>query len=159
MDETLLSIDPGQATGWSLWTFADDHALQRLDYGVIPEGLDGFLRWAEARIGALRPSVTVFELFRPNLGYNAHSKDYEAMLIEGALKATARALALEVVYQGNDMKALCSDADLKRLGLWVENSEVEWTDARDVNDSQRHALAWAKANGHEATIDAFWPAY
>src|SRR4051812_3156241 len=43
MTETLLSIDPGEATGWSIWLVDEDRPIQRIEYGVTPNGVEGFL--------------------------------------------------------------------------------------------------------------------
>lgn len=155
MTETLLSFDPGQVTGWSLWAFDDGHAFQRLEFGLIKGGLDGVLDWIERHLGLLRPSLTLVERFNPDLG--DANKDYEAMLIMGALKAACRALGIDLEFQDIDMKALCRDEVLKVHGLWIDGPEVDHTDGRDVNDSEINALAWAKAHDHEPTVALYWP--
>lgn len=162
MTDSLLSVDPGQVTGWSLWALDDEHPLQRLEYGLVKGGVEGWLTWQERRLGELRPDVIVFENFNPNLGYGG-AKDFEALEIKGAFRAGCRALGLEVTFQETDMKALCKDDDLRRLGLWILPSEAKvdpaimHEDARDVHDSFIHALAWAKASGHEPTVALYWP--
>lgn len=162
MTESLLAIDPGQVTGWSLWALDADSPLQRLDYGLVKGGSDGWLEWQERHLGGLRPDVIVFEKFNPSLGYGA-SKDYEAMIVEGEFKAACRALGLEITFHDTAMKALCSDGDLRRLGYWImpKDAKVDpaimHEDARDVHDSFIHALAWAKASDHEPTVEAYWP--
>lgn len=162
MAESLLAIDPGEVTGWSLWALDPEFPLSRLEYGLVKGGAEGWFFWQEHHLGTLRPDVIVFERFNPNLGYGK-SKDYSALVIEGGLRVACRALALEVTMHGTDMKALCRDEVLKQSGLWVTREQarndpaIMHEDARDVNDSQIHALAWAKASGHEPTIRAFWP--
>lgn len=154
-DETMLVFDPGQATGWSRWVLPQSAPIMRLEYGLIPGGVQGFFRWLEA--GGLndRPTIIVCERFNPDLGERV--KDYEPIRVEVALEGACRALALEITWQDIDMKPMCRDSTLKRLGLWVENSEVDWEDARDVNDTQRHALAWCKTHDHEPTVHWAWP--
>lgn len=155
--ECILVFDPGEVTGWSLWNFASEYPLQRLEFGVIPGGVDGFLDWLEEHLGILAVSIVICEWFNPALGTGGGFKNYEAMEIQGALRGACRALAIDLVKQQVDMKAECTDDALKRAGLWIENAEVEWEDARDVNDTQRHALAFAKSQDHEPTIRAIWP--
>lgn len=158
MSKLVLSIDPGKASGWSLWVYDDDAPFRRLEYGLIPGGYDGFMNWAELHLAGYRDATIIFERFNPKLGTGDGAKDYEAMLIEGGLRAVARALSIRVVLHEIGMKALCSDAALKRAGLWIENEDVDWEDARDVNDSQIHALAYAKGTlGHDPTIELYWP--
>lgn len=152
----MLFVDPGEATGWSLWNYDPHFPLQRLEFGLIPGGLNGFLDWSEVRLGLLHADV-ICERFNPALGTADGSKNYEPMYIEGALRAICRALGLSLEFQDVGMKALCGDHVLKRNGLWIHNSEVEWEDARDVNDTQRHALAWALSNDHAPSLSAYWP--
>lgn len=157
MAEMLLAFDPGGATGWSLWLLDEDNPLQRVEYGLIQGGEDGFLDWAEQHLGQLRPDIIVCERFNPDLGTGDGRKSYEPMLIQGALKAICRALGIEVIWQDIGMKSLCRDDVLKRSGLWVEGSDVGWEDGRDVNDSAIHALAWAKVSDHEPSVRCYWP--
>lgn len=154
MTDVILVFDPGEATGWSLWLLDDDAPMQRVEFGVIPGGVDGFLDWIETRLGSLRPTI-ICERYDPLRG--GRFKNYTAMYIEGALRAVCRALALEIIWQDPDMKTLCSDECLKTNGLWIENDEVEWEDARDANDTQRHALGWGKTIDHEPTVEFYWP--
>lgn len=163
MTDILLALDPGESTGWSSWLIDDDAPLQRIDYGLIKGGLKGFVMWMSTTLGN-RPDLIVCEEFNPHLGYGGGSaKNYEPLYIEGALYAMTDALQLEVVWQGADMKPLCSDEKLREQGLYISNAEarenpaISWMDARDVNDSQRHALAWAKLTEHEPTISSLWP--
>lgn len=162
MTRTLLAIDPGETTGWSLWALEPDAPLMRLEYGAVLRGVDGFLDWAERQLIALSPSTIIFELFNPHLGYG-DAKNYEALEIQGCMRAVARALALQVAWHTTAMKALCRDDVLKRAGLYIEPAQAKvdeailWKDARDVNDSQRHALAWAKAHDHQPSIRLYWP--
>ena len=161
-DELVLGMDPGDTTGWSLWMLPDDAPAMRLSYGAIKGGYEGVRYWMETTLGTLRPSTIIFERFNPDLGYGK-SKEYSALEIQGAVRAVGPALGIEVILHDNGMKALCRDADLKRLGFWITPREAKidanimHTDARDVNDSQIHVLAHAKAIDHEPTLAAFWP--
>lgn len=162
MTETVLGIDPGEVTGWSLWLLDRDVPIQRIEYGLIKGGVDGFITWMEIRLGQLRPSVIVCERFNTKDGRVAVA-DLTPLPIEGALKAVASALALEVVWQYNSAKDLCRDDVLKRFGYWITPAQakvdpaIDHIDARDVNDSQAHVLGWAKGMGHTPTIELLWP--
>lgn len=161
-DELVLAMDPGGVTGWSLWQYPHASPAMRLNYGLIKNGLDGFLYWSERNLGVIQPSLIIFERFNPDLGYGK-SKDYQALEIQGAIKAMARALGIDLMLHDNSMKALCRDDDLERLNFWIspEQAKVDpailHVDGRDVNDSQIHALAHAKAVDHEPTVTEFWP--
>jgi hypothetical protein len=154
---SFLVLDPGQVTGWSHWAIEPDLPMLRLQFGVIPGGFDGFLDWLESNLAVMGVSLLICERFNPELGTGGSGKDYVGMEIQGAVKAVCRALGIEVMMFDVGMKAECTDDALKRAGLWIENSEVEWEDARDVNDTQRLAHAYAKMLDHEPTIRAIWP--
>lgn len=155
----MLVIDPGAVTGWSLWAVPEDLPLQRLEYGLVKGGRKGFMAWSRSNLGIIRPDILVCEMWRPRDG----AADITPVYIEGQLEAVADALAMEITWQGTDMKAMCSDDTLREQGLYIMPAEarvdpaIMHIDARDVNDTARHALAWAKAHGHEATIATCWP--
>jgi len=162
MTETILGIDPGESTGWSLWLLDNDAPIQRVDYGLIHGGVDGFITFMEVRLGSMRPSVTICEKFNEKDGRVAVA-DLTPLPIEGAIRAIASALALELIFQPTAMKSMCSDEKLKELGFYITNAEarenpkIRWQDARDVNDSEIHVLAWAKSIDHTPTVEAYWP--
>ena len=159
MSELLLAIDPGEVTGWSTWQLEDDAPLTRLDYGLVKGGALGWRSWMSAKM-RMRPGLIVCERFNPNDGRAGKANYVDHLRIEGGLLVAADALGLpDPIWHHNDMKALCSDATLKSHGLWLtgRDERIGWQDARDVNDSQRHALAWAKAAGHEPTLLRYWP--
>jgi hypothetical protein len=159
MTDTLLAIDPGQVSGWSLWLVPDDLPMQRIEYGLVHNGRPGFLEWMADKLGPLRPDILVCEQWRTRDG----AADITPVYIEGQLEAVCAALAMEITWQGTDMKAMCSDDTLRQHGLYIMPAEAKvdpailHIDARDVNDSQRHALGWGKAHGHEPTVDLYWP--
>lgn len=155
----MLAIDPGEVTGWSTWAMEPDAPLKRLDYGLVKGGAEGWVIWMSRNM-MMRPDMTVCERFNPNDGRAAKAAYIDHIRIEGALMAILDALALpSPIWHYNDMKALCTDATLKSSGLWLTGADdrIDWQDARDVNDSQRHALARAKASGHEPTLLEYWP--
>jgi hypothetical protein len=136
----LLSIDPGKVTGWSLWTWSKTQPLERVKYGVIPGGVYGFIEWWR-RIEP-EPDEIVFERFFLGDDF-VNDRTMQASLIEGALLARV------------DKRAV-PDRVLKVHGLWLTGTEVDWEDGRDVNDTQIHALAWAKRQEHEPTLRRYF---
>lgn len=162
MTDSILALDPGESTGWSLWALDDDYPIQRLDYGLVKGGMEGLVTFMEVRLGAVRPDVIVCEKWNVNDGRRGDPT--EPLRIEGAMYAIASALGLELVFQPTSMKDQCHDYVLQDNGLWISPAEAKldpailWVDARDVNDSQIHALAWAKTTAqHEPTLAAYWP--
>jgi len=162
MSELIMGIDPGESTGWSLWALEPDLPIQRLEYGLIHGGLKGFVSFMEIRLGRLHPTTIACEKFNENDGRVALGS-LVPLPIEGAIYAMASALGIELVMQPTSMKDLCRDSVLKEFGLYITNAEarenphIKWKDARDVNDSQMHVLAFAKSINHEASVEAFWP--
>lgn len=161
MSESILVIDPGEVTGWSLWALDREYPVQRLEYGMIHGGLDGFITFMEVRLGRMRPDLIICEKWNTNDGRRGDPSN--PLRIEGALQAMCSALGLELLWQMNDMKSLCTDATLIEHGLYITPKEAKvdptilHVDARDVNDTAIHMLAYAKASGHDATIALFWP--
>lgn len=152
----VIAFDPGGATGWSFWHYDVDEPMVRTDYGVIAGGADGFCEWLWRHHHLLlRASVSVIEHYVQDGGPGEAD---DALQVEGALRATLAALSLPpLVQQRRHDKRQVSDTVLKASGVWVTNDEVDWEDARDVNDSQIHALAWAKMREHGPTVAFYWP--
>lgn len=154
--ETLLAFDLGEANGWSYWTLSSTTPITRLDYGLVPGGLNGLLDWLEVHLSPLNPSYVVCEKFETD----GRPGSIVGVPGEGAVAALARVqLGIEVDWQTNVYKRQVSDDDLRAAGLWLtaKADGIPWKDADDVNDSQRHALAWAKTRDHQPTIAAYWP--
>lgn len=162
MTESVFVLDPGKVTGSSLWLLDRDAPVQRVEYQMIHGGMDGFISFMEVRLGPMRPDLVICEQWNVNDG-RQFGDPTEPLRIEGAIATMCSALGIELVWQKNDMKALCSDETLKEHGLYIfpkdakTDPAINWTDARDVNDTALHMLAWAKASGHEPTIDLYWP--
>lgn len=161
MTESVLTIDPGEATGWSLWALDPKYPIQRLEYGLVKGGTDGFITFMELRLGRLHPDVLIVEDWNrhdPRKGDPTHP-----LQIKGALMGAASALGVELIIQPNTMKDQCHDSVLKEHGLYILPREAKvdpaimHTDGRDVNDTQRHTLGWAKVTEHQPTIALYWP--
>lgn len=145
----LLAIDPGMATGWSCWEVAEHKAMWRVEYGLIPAGVDGFIEWF--RGNRWRADRIAFERFV--LGGDVDYPNLEPLKIEGALRAMWDG---PVDWHLRSDKRHVTDKQLREWGFWVTGSQVDWTDGRDVNDAAIHALTWGKWN-HLPTLEHFWP--
>lgn len=148
----LLAIDPGKATGWSLWAYDSALALTRRDLGVIPGGVHGFILWWRELPHCI--DEIVFETFRLGDDF-VNDRTMQASQIEGALLALVPP-EFPIWWQRRSDKRAVPDHVLKRHGLWITGSAVDWEDGRDVNDSQIHALAWAKRQEHEPTLRRYF---
>lgn len=150
----LLALDPGMATGWSLWAVPEETAMERVNYGLIPGGVAGFVKWARANTGGIMAAHRlVVERFVPGPG----PLNYEPLKIEGAIQALLEPHQ-RITWHLRSDKAHVPDPLLVQHDLWVTGRDprVQWEDGRDVNDSQIHALAWGKRH-HYPTLERFWP--
>lgn len=160
----LLALDPGKVTGWSLWewTVESNTPARRTDYGLVKDGVEGFKKWF---IGE-RPvpiGLVVCEKFQ--LDQRTASPDTTPLVIEGVLIALC---AVPIVWQPTSTKSEVGDAVLKvrrsnevkktlePLWLTGKNPKIRHTDARDVNDSQIHALAYLR-HAHRPTAAWLYP--
>lgn len=152
----LLAIDPGNATGWSTWAWSDgyDAPALRIKYGLAQGGYDGFMAMLDDQ--ARDVDVIICEQF--HLDGRTAFPDITPKLLEGALLATQRAgvFVASIHWSPTSNKAMVRNAALKRGRLWLTGKKVGWTDANDVNDSQRHALAYLKQI-HPPTTAWLWP--
>lgn len=157
----VFCLDPGDASGWSVWSMRPDEPIERLSYGVVTGGVQGFLKWAATE--AIRPpwhdcQVVICERYFED-DDPTYDRDLPAAKIEGALRALlyrdAGRIKLELRRRGD--KRPVRDEILKRHGLWLTGSQVGHIDGRDVNDTTIHVLGWARDQRHMPTIRAYWP--
>lgn len=149
MLRTLLAIDPGWATGWSYWRVHEDEPIERVDFGLISGGWHAFEQFLDN--ADYWVDEWVLEDFIQD--GRATQVDENAFIIKGMLIGMLGSRNLTL--QRNALKRLAPDNLLKQHGYWVTGKQVGWKDGNDVNDSQRHALAWAHAN-HRPSQEFFW---
>lgn len=155
---TLVSIDPGKATGIAIGVFGDDHPYELLETHLVPNGIGGVIHWFDEVFAFTNPDILNNELLFVSEQFVARSNnkfvaDTEPLLIEGALTAIIRD---EIVWQLRTDKALVDDRILKTNGLWQTGKTHEWVDGRDVNDAIIHALAYLKKAKHIPTLNKYW---
>ena len=140
-----------------MWIVPDDEPIEREAYLLVQGGIEGFDEWFSNTFWDddrfTRDDVMVCEEFIQD--GRTPKVDTNALLIQGYLIGAWG--FNDVKWQRNAMKnAKTGDALLKQHGLWLTGKQVGWKDGRDVNDSQLHALAWAK-NNHAPSQDYFFP--
>lgn len=162
MSETILAIDPGLATGWSVWTDRGEGPAARLRYGLERGGSNGLRgSWIDRAIRYRLVDRVVCESFE--LDRRTEVPDITPKQIEGILIAWCWESGLPLTFQPKSHKALAGrqpkrrDQRLKDSGLWITGKEFDHEDGRDVNDSQLHALAYFFSAGHKPTIRHYWP--
>lgn len=143
MRRLVLSLDPGETTGWSLWEHDALTPLRLIEYGMIPGGLQGVLKWWAESFPAQRFRTYGGELVAEDFVLDGRT------LIPNTTPLEILG-ALEVLWPGytrqrNVMKAHVPDAMLKHLGLW-------WKGAGHDRDSARHAIAYMKVKRHAPTL-------
>lgn len=154
MSESILSIDPGKATGWSSWVIGDEMPMTRVDFGYI--SATEFVSWFWDQ--APRYDHIIFERFR--LGGDVVYPDLSPEFLRGEAQAVVELHGLPpLIYRYRFQKGehVVSEEILRRHDLWVTGAPIGWEDGRDVNDSTIHALGWAKENDHLPTLAAYWP--
>lgn len=139
---TLLALDPGGTTGWSLWELPETEPLRHLQHGMVKGGLGGFLHWWLP--DGIVPDIVVAEDFI--LDGRTLTPDTTPLEILGALQA----IRPDLIRQRNTAKALVPDSLLSAHG-W------KWKGAGHDRDSARHAIAYARTIRHMPTLRAFWP--
>ena len=140
---SLLALDPGGTTGWSLWRFTEAMPIEHVAHGQVSGGVDGFVQWWH-RQDEQDIDEVVSESFV--LDGRTASPDITPLRIEGALAV----LWPGVIYQRNVYKGHVPDAKIKELGLW-------WAGEPHAVDSMRHALALMKVRRHLPTLMWAWP--
>lgn len=145
---SLLALDPGGTTGWSLWEYGPDAPLTLQDFGQVPGGVYAFSQWARTLQRTTWVDQVVAESFLDDGRTDA--PDVTPLRLEGAIVALFQVEGAQVVWQRNTAKASASDEFLKRHGLWLEGKP-------HARDSVRHAIHYAKSRQHLPTIERFWP--
>lgn len=135
MTRTLLALDPGGTTGWSVWTYSDTEPLTHVGHGMVKDGLRGFIQFASG----VHPDEVLSETFV--LDGRTPKPNTEPLRIEGALSV----IWPDWIGQRNVMKAHAPDELLKAKGLW-------WPGAGHDRDSARHAIARMKVTRHAPTL-------
>lgn len=138
--QRLLSLDPGETTGWAVWDYSDRQPLTHVAHGMIAGGLLGFIEWWPGMIEECHPSEVVAESFI--LDGRTAFPNVTPLRIEGALAALWRG---PVALQRNVYKAHAPDELLKRVGLW-------WPGKGHDRDAARHAIAYTVTRKHIPTL-------
>lgn len=159
----LLALDPGEVTGWSLWEwqYESDRHAERTDYGLVKGGVEGFKKWF---IGERPVPIGLVVCEKYQLDQRTTSPNTTPLVIEGVLIALC---AVPIVWQPTSAKSEIHDDVLKKTNLrpgpgpsrlWLtgKDPKIKHTDARDVNDSQIHALAYLR-HAHRPTAAWLYP--
>lgn len=146
MTIVLATFDPGETTGYSYWFVHEDRPIELRCADQQAGGLEGILEFQN-----------VFQTFHTIVSESfvldgrTPKPNVTALRIEGAMTALRSLRGMPpIIFQRNYFKSHAPDHLLKRAGLWQKGMP-------HANDAIRHAIAWAKTNGHRPTIEWLWP--
>lgn len=173
----LLSIDPGLASGASLWRFSDTQPAEMIYGWEIPGAYEGFASWLDSSQWAAPRLVVVAEKFitYPTKGHSPTLASTYPLVLEGVLidrglmpaqypdpEGRWRRSSLQYWVDGADAKA-----KRKKQEVWLkENTDyyrtagqlgVKHKDAQDYLSSVYHALSWFRSQTHIPTMERYWP--
>lgn len=140
---TLLALDPGKTTGWSIWKYDHETPATCTMYGQVEGGVEGYYEM----FYKFAADIIVAESFV--LDGRTPNPDITPLRIEGVLYAQSRQFGIPVEMQRNNFKKHVSDELLKKHALW-------WKGKPHASDSARHALAWFKTHKHTPTLKEYF---
>lgn len=147
---TIVSYDPGYATGVVTGFFTETEPLRVMDFVTLTyeELRDGFPILLTENF-----EHVVSEVFTLRTN-NEFAADIIGVRVEGILDVAYQG---GIVWRERTKKAQVPDEVLKEHGLWVENSQVDWENARDVNDAIIHMLGYVAFDlRHGPTLRAYF---
>lgn len=153
----ILSIDPGFASGWSVWELTERAVAVRVFFGLETGGIEGMVDWLGSPRGLWAISQSdyvIVEKFKTE----GRAADLVGAHVEAVIRGELHRRGCDpAILRPNSAKAGVRDQILKDAGMWIEGEQVHWTDGRDVNDSAIHVLSWLRDQDHRPTIRHFWP--
>ena len=138
----ILGLDPGDSTGWALFD-----GENRIDGGLIINGLDGFKEWAKADMP--QHDVLVVEAFVVEPGFVGTPVAAEVL---GAAFALSR--AEKQVRQLRSKKATVIAGTEAARNAWLR--EHGFGLIIHAMDATVHVLVYLKRIGHKAAFWRYW---
>jgi hypothetical protein len=136
----VIGIDPGQSTGLVALRDGQLFGVRQGDWRSVMVTLRGLLHAArEDGVDA----VIAIERFATTNRPGRRTTQPLATQICGAVDLLADVYGASVTRQSPaDAKKLTTNTDLRNMGLWVRQTDVDRPDANDANDAMRHALLY-----------------
>jgi hypothetical protein len=132
----VLTLDPGETTGWAVWTHCRLVACGQEYTGSDPALMAEFVRGMDEAFGPLE--LIVFEEYRIRGNKARQHIGSEVVTIQhiGAIKVVASDLEIKLWQQSaSEAKAFATDDKLKEWDLWQPNE-------RHANDAIRHGCRY-----------------
>lgn len=153
----VLAFDPGESTGWALFSYADRAPAELIDQGVIPNGVDGFIK--------LDPIALVL----------ADAVVYEDFVIDGTITGSWSSEVIGalkyMMYREAEGTKLVKQTRMDKGALFGHKAKTipkrqterfNWLRDRGFSgvshelDAITHALFYIKKQEHVPTIRRYW---
>lgn len=139
----MLSLDPGESTGWGVWRYNGTTRLTHIRHGIQKDGLEGAIELLKEYLPYVDEVVSESFILDGRTALPVVTP----LRIEGAIAALWRG---PTFFQRNTYKHLVPDETLKRLGLW-------WPGPGHDRDAARHAIARLLSIEHMPTMQWVHP--
>lgn len=162
-----IAIDPGESTGYCVFTWSDAEPLEVLSCLQFRGGAQVIAQVLPVLVAAHKPEVLVVEKFTPrqNEGFSHTRESVEPLRGEGVLYGLGLGHLIQWAepsqqyFMGGETlpdKKKRSREFLKRHGLHLTGRDVGEKDANDAISAQLHAIAWLRRKRHIPTINALF---
>lgn len=138
----ILGLDPGETTGWSLFD-----GENRIDGGLIINGLDGFKEWAKAEMP--QHDVLVVEAFVVEPGFVGTPVAAEVLGAAFALSGAEKR-----VRQLRSKKATVIAGTEAERNAWLREHGFDFI--IHEMDATVHVLVYLKRIRHKAAFLRYW---
>lgn len=151
----LWSFDFGFTTGVTLGFYGPTTPYRLVDAWEVQGGPQGFLEWMQSvdnKMSILDKVIAERFVLNPGEG-TRFIPDIVGVPTEGILMALCPA---PIHWQLRGDKATVPDSILKLHALWRNGKDTNHDDARDVNDTTKHALAYLRNSNHLPTLRSYF---
>lgn len=148
---TILSIDPGLATGIAYGYYDEETEYRLRDAWVVHGGVEGV---AELYWNSEFLQNPMEELVVENYIMGHGPQDPVALEVIGFIKGVHQSPIFTL--QKRSDKKLVPDKLLRDHGLWKTGKDVGHTDGRDVNDAIIHGIAYLFKSRHAPTLEHYY---
>jgi hypothetical protein len=145
----VFAVDPGLEAGLCRWNSEVGYAVDAFTYMEasgfeIIDAIDGEISRAR-RQNPMRSFAIVAERYTIGQRTLKMSRQYEALEMIGCLRWIAHRHTTSFTLQSRADKSRVSDADLRRMGLWIP-------DKTHAMDARRHMLVYVASHYPQSDI-------
>lgn len=139
-EQTILGIDPGKTTGWSLIRVGSDASFALLESGQVGSGYEGVIAWLSDTPFALYTDRIVCEDFILRRGSAMTSDQIAPERGIGVVAAFAHSFNIPLTLIPPSRNKTITNDDLKQLGLWGQPGHEN----RHQRDASRVVVRYVK---------------